>query len=613
MKYFKIFALFFIFLSNYSDLACVPTDIIPLSEIKPGMKGRCLTIFKGTQSEEFGIEILEIMNNFSPHRAILLVRLVGPKVEETGVVSGMSGSPVYIDNRLAGALCYRFGIFSKEPIGGVMPIEQMFEIFEKEKHRDAERLSQFNSIIFPYQVALRFQDDDPGSFLMNWTKDNVLVYHSTQFLTPIKTPLTFSGFHSRSIEKFSSFFEKYGFEVVVGSSSADSAVGSGTPKLMPGDAVSGVLMDGDLSISATGTVTYCDGNKVLAFGHPLLGFGPVNMPMAHSKILTTLSSHFASFKMPEVTNIIGAFHQDRDTGVFGIVGEKAEMFPVTVNYFSPFSDRQTFRLRVAEDKTLNSITPFFLWIALLNIMESARMGQSDYHTQLQGRISLKDYDDITFNDFYGGSSSFENDVSQSSIEVASKTAAVLSNTYVVPDIESIELNFHSKPGKKLAQIEHVWYDKSELKPGESINLLIFIQPYQGQPIKITKKFEIPKNVKPGRFTLFIGSGQYITRLEQRLAPGKYKPRNFEQLITLLNQIRKNNELFIQLRQPAAGTLLKGQELTSLPPSVLTVMDSKKTSDKFNILRDQLIKEICIPLEWMLSGGKALSIRVKENK
>lgn len=584
---------------------------MPLKEIKPGMKGTCLTIFKGTEAEEFGIEILEIMKNFSPHRDVLLVRLLGPKVEKTGMVSGMSGSPVYIGDKLVGALCYRFGIFQKEPIGGVMPIEQMLEIIQKEKHRDAERLSQYNSTIFPYQAALGFQDDDPGDFLINWTLENVPAYYHTQSLTPIKTPLTFSGFQPNLVEKFSSFFEKYGFEVVIGSSSLSSTVTDSTPDFTPGGAVSAVIMDGDLSISGTGTITYCDGKKVLAFGHPLLGFGPIKMPMAHSKILTTLSSHYASFKMSEVTRIVGALHQDRDTGVFGIIGEKAEMFPVTVNYFSPFANKQTFHFRVAEDKTINMMTPFYLWLALLNIMESARTGQSDYHTQLVGKISLKNHADITFNDFYGGSSSFGNDASQSTIDVVLKTATILLNEFIVPDIETIELNFHSKPGKKIAKLEHVWYDKSELKPGDSINLLIFIQPYQAQRIKIARKFQIPKNIKPGRFTIFIGSGQYITKLEQRFAPGKYLPRDFKQLIKLLNQTRKNNELIIQLRQPTRGTLLKGQEFTALPPSVLMVMDSKKTSQKMDILRDQLTKEVCIPLEWMLSGGKAIPIRVKE--
>ncbi|MBN1350071.1 hypothetical protein JXJ21_11720 [candidate division KSB1 bacterium] len=610
MKFKKLLTLPLFFILAHTIAHGESPAIMPLSEIKPGMKGICKTIFEGPKIEEFNVEVIELMRNIVPHSDVLLVRLSGPNVDKTGVVSGMSGSPVYIDGKLAGALCYRFGVFQKEPLGGVMPIEQMLDLIDKEKYYEHERLAVKSAPNFPLQAALLHEERGSETALINWTLQNVSAPVYNPQLSPIKIPLMFSGFHPRIVENHKSLFERYGFQVITGSSSTGIPEERAAPMLQPGSAISGVLVDGDLSVTATGTVTYRNGNEILAFGHPFLGYGPINLPMAHSKILTTMSSLYYSYKMAEVTEILGVFHQDRHPGVMGIIGEKADMFPVTVNYQSPFGAAQTFSFTVAKDRSVHSFTPILLWMGLLSVMESARMSQSDYHTYLTGEIGIKDHDAIKFDDFYGGGFN-EDDISQSTLNVVLKAAAVLLNQFKTPDIQYITLNYDCKPGKKAAEITHVWYDQSNVKPGDIVNLLIFVQPHQCEPVKISHKFRIPDKIETGRFSLFVGSRDYVDRLEQRLAPGRFNPQNLDQLIELLNQKRKNNSLIIQLRQVAPGTILKGQEFTSLPPSILMIMDSKKTSDKMNVLRDQLVEEVSLPMEWMLNDGKMIPLLIRE--
>ena len=285
MKYMTFAILFSILLLQQPLLFADSPEIMPLDEIKSGMIGTCSTIFEGSEIEEFDVEIIEIMRNFAPHSDVLLVRLLGPKVEKTGVVAGMSGSPVYIDNKLIGALCYRFGIFQKEPIGGVMPIEQMLDIINKEKYRDQERVSRQGSVVFPYETALVGTAENPATFIEDWTLKNVPTYSQNSALQPLKTPLTFSGFQATTINKIAPLFENYGFEVLTGGSAGTSSESADAhaASLQPGDAVSGVIVDGDISIHATGTVTYNNNGNVLAFGHPFFGFGPVRIPMAKPK------------------------------------------------------------------------------------------------------------------------------------------------------------------------------------------------------------------------------------------------------------------------------------------------------------------------------------------
>ena len=610
-KIFSIVILLFIY--SYSLQAAI--KIMPLSEIKPGMKGTGKTVFSGTTIEEFEFEVIGIIENFAPQIDIILVRLIGPTVEKAGVISGMSGSPVYIKNKLVGALAYSIGIFQKEPIAGVTPIEQMLEIENKEKFRDNElsvlKMSD-NELV---NVALTSTSDEQIDFISILTEKITKAQHHLSQLQPLSIPITFSGFNPGLMKTIHPVFEQMGFLVAQGGTNTSINHNS---SIKPGDAVAGVLVSGDYSINATGTVTYCEGNKVLAFGHPFFSSGPVNIPMAKVKILTVLPSLLNSYKISSTGEIVGNIRQDRKSGILGIIGEKSPMFPVEVKYISPFEPQRSYHYNITKDQSLNFITPVLFWLTLINILESARFSNGDYSIKLNGKFNLNGDADIVLENFYT-SPKFSDpagsgrDIMAAAYDVVMTLIPLMVNNYKYPDITNVELSFSALPGKKSLNIEKVWYDKTEVLPGGNLTLNIQLREFYGDLITINKTVRIPKNISSSRLIVSIGSASYITKWEKNFSPGKFQHQNFEELIQILNNKRNNNMLYIQIKVFERGALINGKELTNLPPTIFNILNAKKTRGTFKNLREFVLNEYKIPMEYSIFGGKSIQIKIKKHK
>ncbi len=613
MKNFLLYIfLFFHFLVLSTTAADSNVPIMPLKDIRPGMHAVGRTILSGTDIEEFELEIIEFYRNYIPQNDIILARLTSPNVLKTGVVSGMSGSPVFIDGKLIGALAYGFGMFTKDPIAGITPIEQMLDILQREEVRAQERMLMGtvldSSVSMAYMILS--ESDKIDALLVDVFKQHFFRTSLPAGFNQLPLAFQFSGFDNRVLNRFSDMFNQMGFKLVQGGTSSNRAAEApiSTIPLVPGGALSGVLVAGDMGISGVGTITYIDGNKVLAFGHPFFGSGAVSIPMAPAKVLTTIASSYSSYKMTEDGPIAGTIHQDRNSGIMGIIGEKPNLIPIKLRYQSPFQEQFEYNFRMAADKSLNSLTPTIILMTLYNAISSARKGDGQFDTHLSGKIALSNYDDIIFDNFYAGKDVGE-DVALSARDVAITSLYLLMNKFNTPKIEHIDLNFQSQIGSKAAEIEQVWYDKSSLKPGESITLNIFIRPYLRPVQKQTHQIKLPDHLDPGFYSVLVGSGDFISRLEVALSPGKFQPYNFPHLIKLLNQRRKNNQLYIQLRKPTEGTTIGNQEFSQLPPSVLSVMNSKKTSSRRNYIRDVPLVEQVQPVDWMLQGGHWIRIQV----
>ncbi|MCI0514786.1 hypothetical protein L0128_16340 [candidate division KSB1 bacterium] len=605
-----IFLWFGLSLSGWVGMVTAADTILPLSQIRPGARAISKTVFAGARIEEFELEIIDIVKNQTPKNDLILARLTSPNVLKTGVVAGMSGSPVYIDGKLIGALAYSVGIFTKEPIAGITPIEQMFDILKQEDHRDQERTAASGNQPFPLDWI--FADEPDGAQrqqqFLACLNQNMNRTANASGLTSIGLPLAFAGFDPRIVTKYANYFTPFGLQPISGGLVTASGAGDSTLTLEAGSAVAGVLLDGDMSIAATGSVTYADAQRVLAFGHPFLGAGAVSFPMAPAKIVTTVSSEYYSYKMSEPGAVNGVFHQDRLAGVLGYIGEKPALVPIRVHYESPFQEKMTYNFRIADDRGLNSLLPLVFLMSVYNAIYTARLGDGDYHTNLSGRIDLADNNDLLFDNFFAGAQRGD-DVANAALDVTMSYAALLMNNFCQPKIEGVDLTFRSGLGTKSAKIEQVWYDKAQVKIGESITLNIFIRPYQQAVIKITQEIALPKTLTPGYYLLVVGSGGYVTGFERTFSPGKYNPVDFNHLLKLLNQRRKNNVLLIQLRQPTKGTIIKDQEFTSLPPSVFAVMNSKNTSQAMGQVRDRLLVEKSQALDWELSGGQWIRLNV----
>src|SRR5207253_751821 len=357
-------------------------ETIPVSQIHAGMHGVAYTVFEGTKPEAMQVEVLGVLKNANgPKGDVILVRLGGKKAEYTGVVAGMSGSPVYFNGKLAGAVAFRIGEFSKEPIAGVTPISEMLEISALD--------STPTSVPVQVRSVPSFAAKTSGPGLPTTGTQGFANY-----LKPIDTPLVFSGFTEDSVRKFAPQFALQGVVPVMGVGSASDA--KQPDPLEPGSAVSAVLVRGDMDIAATCTVTYIDPQHLLACGHPLLQFGMINLPMTKAQVLATLPSPLNAFKIVNATETVGSFVQDRHTGILGEFGKKPEMIPVTLTIHGG-TTAKTFHYEVLNNARLSPI-------AISTTVFNALHGVNEYGDQttyaMKGKISVEGFPQVKLQDMF---------------------------------------------------------------------------------------------------------------------------------------------------------------------------------------------------------------------
>ncbi|MCG3118989.1 MAG: hypothetical protein ALAOOOJD_01293 [bacterium] len=571
-------------------------EIMPLAEVKPGMAGIGRTVFRGDRPEEFPIEVVDIMRNFYPKRNLIIIRLKGEKAEHTGVAAGMSGSPIYIDGKMIGALSYSLAIFVREPLAGVTPIEEMLEIFGHEDTRDRE-------------LAL-FVPPPPNKFLEmalgltettweNFAPQDLLQARAARLgtLRPIDLPLAFGGMQPRLTDLAATLLQPAGFQIM-SSGSVASAVNydaESAALLQPGAAIGAVLMTGDTDIEALGTVSYRRDNRVLAFGHPFFNSGPVEMPISLAKILLIVPSDIGSFKMGVSSSLVGALRQDRTTGIFGVIGEPPVLTPLTVRYTDEIGQTSQFEFRFTEERTINTLMPLIMRFVLVNALESGRLATGENSLQLTGGIQLQSGTKISLDDFYPGFTpisgfGFLSGILKSTGEVASTVGAIMANNFQPAKIARIDLNFTSIPGRRSATIEQVWIDRSEVEPGDTVTVFARVKAFQGPEKLLQQKLAIPRHAD-GRFlTINVGGGDDMTQLELRTAPGRFIVRNLQQLLTILQDRRRNDFLYYQLRQPDQGLIIDGEQLSSLPPSIYSILQSQNLKGNASFAREQILTE-----------------------
>ncbi len=590
-------------------LAGTGDGTMPVAEIKTGMRGIGKTVFAGSTIEDFDFEVLDILPNFKSKRDLILVKLLGEKVEHTSVVAGMSGSPMYIDGKLIGALAYQVGpLFPKDPIAGVTPIAQMLDILERERTRNAElALNRGYNTDF-VNMALGAKEVS----LLALVPPRLTAGRAMGEVVALRTPLYFTGFESGALRLASSLLEGSGAQMINGGSAVETENSKVAP-LEPGSAYAIVLVDGDMGLQATGTVTYVNEGQVIGMGHPFFNYGAVSLPMGTAKIVATLSSLMASTKLSTLTGVTGIVHQDRSSGVMGVEGEVPSMIPFDLSVESALGEINQYSFRVAEDRSLHSLTPIIFSIVMTNALESARMSVGNRTLQLEGSIELQGHAPIPLQNYFAGGTpgGFLTDGVQAAGELAATIGTLLANDFECPEIKSVKLTLEALPKKQLAHIERVEVNKTVVKPGESVRVTVHIREFQGKEHKVTHNVIIPDHVKARRIGIFAGSGVTLTRLEARTSPHRFRPKNFSQLVKMLNERRKNNFVFFQIRQPDQGVLVEGKESPGLPPSVLSVVRAQKSSGNLINLRDRVLLEESVQTEYAVSGGRNLWLSVEQ--
>lgn len=609
-------ALFFMILIVvvWSCLFATTPAFMPLKDVRPGMQGYGYTVFENDRIEKFDVEVIDIIHNYRPQRDIIIIKLLGDKPTHTGIVSGMSGSPIYLDGKLAGALAYRLGNFMKEPIAGVTPIDQMLEIFTKEQSRAQELPFSTSAARERLRQFVANPPSDPFDILK-------LLGHTAEFdaaaARPIQMPLIISGLNPAFQQQICQYLAASDFIVLAGGQS-DSISSHMDEEIRPGSAVASVLVSGDFDISAIGTVTFCDANRLLAFGHPFFNSGPVNLPLARAKIVTTLSSLYASNKLGMATNLIGTIRQDRSSGIMAILGDTPPLIPVNVSIALPQNEQKQFHFHLANDRSLASIVPVFFWITLINSLESARLGNGDYALRVTGRIHLDQYPDVMLDNFYagGGTGIFDgsgSDIPEAAYDIAMTLATLLANDFEIPNIKGIDLSFSAQPGQRLAQIERIFYSKEKVSSGDSLELTIVLRPYRADRVEMRHKISIPYNIHSNSVTLAVGSNEELKKWDGAAGLDRFAPSNLNELIWLLNRKRKNSEIIIQLRVNDSGAVLHGREFPTLPPSVFDPLIHNKTHKNFGAITEKVIKEWSIATGMKIRGGERFNLKIEAQR
>ncbi|MGE5245751.1 MAG: SpoIVB peptidase S55 domain-containing protein [Betaproteobacteria bacterium] len=588
-----------------------------VAEIRPGMVGIGRTVFDGTHVEEFKAHILGVLQNvIGPRRNLILARLEGGPLANTGVIAGMSGSPVYVDGRLIGAVSYALGSFSKEPIAGITPIGEMTDSASFNAARPAAARVRLEFPLTPDRLADAFRralawnrpfGEHPGDAELIGTGavSGLAGGELATLLRPIATPLVMSGFEPELAGLLGSAFREHGFVPMAG------GVGGHQPgempyegPLKPGDAVGVLLVSGDLQLGGTGTITYVDGEHVWAFGHPLYNLGPTEFPMTRAYVYTVLPSLFSSMKLSSTGDTVGTFQQDRATAIAGTLGPGPRLVPIKLTLESDRAPKRTFHFGVVNDQLF---TPLMTYASILNTLGSYERQFGTATFTVHGKATLKKHEEITFDNLFSGESP---SIGAASYIVAPITF-LMGNEYENVELEGLDLTITSTEEPRTAALERVWLDDPRPRAGRTEPLKVLLRTYRGEEVLRTLPIDIPTNAS-GTLSLLVTDGTRLSQIEQRESHTPPQLRSVSQMIRALNRAPRNNILYVRLLGPEAGAVVNGERLSALPPSVLDVLESDRNGGSFNPLRSATLGEWQLTTDQAVTGSRTLTITVSPN-
>lgn len=600
-KFKPLFTLLFIICIFMASVeASVP--ILTLDQIKAGMKGKGKSVFEGSLIEEFDVEIIGVLKNIEPKKSLILARLRGGILGDTGVISGMSGSPVYVDGKLIGAIAYSLGTFVKEPIAGITPIADMISISEEKT----------GGSTFSPQVSIKkhLTLDELVELNKEFFHSKSTFFTQGKALKPLNVPLVFSGFSSYAFDQSKSFFSNLGFDPVQSAPLGQSAEQISPPDLTlkEGGPVAVQLVSGDMDMSAIGTVTYIDGNKVLAFGHPIYNLGSVDYAMTKARVITVVPSLMSSFKLGVTDSLVGKFSQDRASGVFGEIGKIPRRVPVNVKILDPNGEIKDYRIGVVDDKIL---TPLLINLSLGSILTTEERAIGDLSLGLLGNIYLENGMSIRLEDLFSGQ--FDDSVVNLSSLVAAVTYFLTNNEFEELGIHRIDLGIQAFEEVRFAFLEKVWLDKYEASPGENIKVKIDYRTFRGESRSEEGNIQIPNLPVGSEFQLVVADAASMAKIEMsQYRTTTFIPRSLNQLIRMLSSLRKNNRIYIKVLASKPGIFLKGEEMSNLPPSMKSMFTSPRAaaSSPTELSRSTLM-EYQLPISYVFRGEAVIPIKIKE--
>ncbi len=573
--------------SGSAVVAAAPAEIriFPLSEIKRGLRGVAYTVFEGVNPEPMDVEILGVLKDaLGPGQDMILARLHGAKPEYTGVVAGMSGSPVYIDGRLVGALSYRIGQFSKDPIAGITPIEYMLAV------RDGE--------VRPAGAGAG------GRASVSGNEGQVEV-------RAMETPLVFGGFSQEAVDRFGDRFRAMGLTPVAGLGGSDAKALQPEP-VVPGSAVSAILVRGDLSMAGTCTVTYVDPTRLLACGHPITQYGPVDMPMTKAEVVATLASPLNAFKIVNTTQTVGAFTEDRASAILGRFGATARMIPVAVEVTPSMIAGKT----VPEPKTMHfevldnrQLTPSAVLVSIYQSLQGTNAAAAEMSFRVDGEMSVEGQQPVRIHGLMT-----QNELNSGAINTAlfvgGRFSKVYENSLDQPTITGLRLKVEAIPERRTAVLETASLSRMESKAGDTIEVEATLHPYQAEPRVVRLAVKLPAVLSPGSLRVLVSDGATVDKLTTPTGATAQYAAGLADTVDQLNQSRANDKIYVTLLDHAAQVVLQGEALPDVPLSMANVLGPLKDSQRMQLTGESVVDLGSLETGYAVTGSQVLNLLVR---
>jgi hypothetical protein len=582
-----------------------------VDEVRAGMKGVGRTVFEGTAIEEFQVEIMGVLKNVQPKQDLILARLSGGPLEKTGVIQGMSGSPVYINGRLLGAVAFSFP-YAKDPIAGIQPIAQMLDLLDR-RTPAATPAAVGPDQITPARTPAAFVFEMMEKARIGAPLQEILGYPAAPAsvgggaLAHIPIPLSIAGATPGLLQEFGSFFGAQGFSLVQSGTSGGAMNLPSTParRLEPGSAVSASLVRGDLDISANGTVTYVDGDKVYAFGHPFLSAGPLNLPMSTAYIISSIARLDSSSKVALPVDVVGAFRQDRATGIFGSMADKPAMIPMTIRVKSSNDVTTPYRFEVVNDRYL---TPLLASLTMINAIGASERALGEITMNVTGNIQIKGSEPVRISNISTGDG---NGPTMATVAAVSPIQYLLTSGFDGALIEGVDLDIATTDRKTGATLERISVSRDEVRAGDTVTLSAQLRGTRGEMIVEQYPVTIPAGLASGKIQMVVGDGSTVTASElRRGATGA--PPGLAAAVRELNKLRRNDRLYVKITNNQPGVVIGGEEFPSLPPSMIALLDSNRASSRSvaPLTNSTVVEYELPPSRYVLQGQRSLTLTVK---
>jgi hypothetical protein len=575
--------------------------MFPLSEVHAGLHGTAYTVLEGSKPEAIDLEILGVLRDaIGPGKDMILARLLGTKAEYDGVVAGMSGSPVYIDGKLVGAIGFRIGQFTKEPIAGITPIAQMLEVAKEDDRPSAISSAEASTLDATQNSSNTLAANQPASTAATtpWSTGADSEVH------PIETPLVFDGFSSQAIQMFQQRFHAYGLTPVSGLGSATPNVVDPAP-VVPGSAISAIIVSGDFDMAATCTVTYVDPKRLLACGHPITRFGDVSLPMTKAQVITTVASSLEPMKIINTTETVGSFTQDRESGILGVFGKKASMIPVTLA-LQGIAQPHTYHFAVVQHPRLTSA-------ALLATVYQAMQDTNGYNDpstdELRGTISVAGFPDVRIDDWFAATNQEPASLAVA-IAVAQRFESLYSNSREMPSIRQVSLTLDTSAGRQSARLDEARVLENRVHAGDHVTVEATLHPYR-EPQRILRwTVALPGTLPPGNVRLLISDGTTLDHTLHLIPNPSAPPLGLGATITRLNQMHPNNLLYATLLAPVPQAMVQGHDLPAVPLTMANVLQPVENDGSFSIDGETAIALASEHLDMAVSGSQIVTIEIQ---